>query len=156
MAAIDSESLKSLQEFCSRPVMQAGTKPLKKGTEIAVFVDGNGPLNLKRTEDGTVLLEETPKKPDLTLEMPAGGIADLTADRTEDIGEIGVTILKLMSHQDPAKHIKVKVHIGLLEFVFHGYLGILPLGGPTVMKFLASKGFTSISKIREAISNLRG
>lgn len=156
MACIAPDSLRALQEFCARPVMQTGTKPLKKGTELAVFVDGNGPITLKRSDEGTVLLEQAPKKPDLTLEIPAGGVEDLVADRTEDIGEIGITILKLMSHTDPAKHIKVKVHIGLIEFVFHGYLGILPLGGPTVMKFLASKGFTSISKIREAISNLRG
>ena len=47
------------------------------------------------------------------------------------------------------------VFVGPFDFLTHGYLGILPLGGATVMKFLASKGFTGISKIRDAISKLR-
>lgn len=148
-------SLEKLKSLCARPVFQAGTAPLKKGVEMAVHIDGGQAVTLARTDEGAVVLERIPASPDLTLLLPSSAIETLSQTATEDVGELGVEILKLMSHAERDKKIHVKVHIGLLEFVFHGYLGILPLGGPTVMKFLASKGFTSIGKIREAIANLR-
>jgi len=152
---LPENQLTALQEFCDRSVFQAGTKPLKNGTEIAIYVDGKGPLNLIKREGRAVLLVEAPKKADLSLYMAPGALAALSALSTEDVGEVGVEILKLMAESDPDRKVEVKVHIGIIDFVFHGYLGILPLGGATVMKFLASKGFNSISKIREAIANLR-
>ena len=62
----------------------------------------------------------------------------------------------LMLSQEESLRLKAKVHIGSFQLLRNGYLGILPLGGVTVMKFLASKGFSSIGKIKDAISNLKG
>src|SRR5205823_2220193 len=96
-----------------------------------------------------------PAKPDMTFHVGPKAVATLVATETEEIGEIGVAILKLMAHEDPEHKIKAKVHIGLFTLLGHGYLSVLPLGGATVTKFLASKGFSSIGKIKEGISRLR-
>jgi hypothetical protein len=74
---------------------------------------------------------------------------------TEDVGEVGVALLQLLIHEDPARRMQAKVHIGPLDLFWKGYWGILPLGGPTVMKFLASKGMTNLSKIKEGIARFR-
>jgi hypothetical protein len=147
---------KLLKNFFSLEVCQRATRPLKNGIEIAIHVDENSSLTLTKQKGQTEIIEETPQKPDMTFWIGKDGVKELTSLETEDIGEIGVAIIKLMLSGDSKTRLKSKVHIGTLQLLTHGYLGVLPLGGPTVMKFLASKGFSSIGKIKEAISQLRG
>ena len=71
------------------------------------------------------------------------------------LGKIGVAIIKFIANPDPLLRIRIKVHIGLLEIIANGYLGVIPLGGEALMKLLASKGLTSLGKIKEAIQRLR-
>lgn len=155
MGKMAEPTLQRLKDFCDKNVFQAATKPLKDGVAIAAYVDHAGPVTLLRKNGRTLVVDEAPEKPDITVEIPDKALEQLQTQTTEDVGEIGVELLKLMAHNDPVYRIRVKVHIGLLDFMFHGYFGILPLGGPNVMKFLAEKGFGSIGKIKEAINSLR-
>ena len=60
-----------------------------------------------------------------------------------------------MAHGDPTFRIKASVHIGAFDLLRNGYLGVLPLGGVTVMRFLSSKGLNGIGKIKDAIGRMR-
>ena len=145
-----------LIDFFSSEICQKATRPLKNGIEIGVYIDGSEPLTLTKQKGTITLVHQPPQKADMSFWIGKQGVKTLVSTQTEDIGEIGVAIIKLMLSSDPETRLRSQVHIGTLQLITHGYLGVLPLGGPTVMKFLASKGFSNISKIKEAISQLRG
>ena len=148
-------ALDKLTRLFDRPVCQKGTGPLRKGVEIAITVDEEGPFTLKKERSGAVILPSAPSKPDIVVTVPQKGLDRLLALSTEDVGDIGVEILKLVTSQDKDTRMTLKVKVGMLTMVRNGYLGVLPLGGTTVMKFLASKGFTGLGKIKQGIESLR-
>ena len=145
-----------LQEFFSRDVSTRATKPLKDNIEIALHLDSLTPVCLTKTDGKLLLKESVAKSPDMSFWVSSAAINQLCDFQTEDIGEIGIQIIKLMLTENTDIRLKVKVHIGSIALFTHGYLGVLPLGGATVMKFLASKGFSNIGKIKDAISKVRG
>lgn len=101
------------------------------------------------------VLPSPSENPDMTFRVPLSALKRLAEDPTDDIGEIGIAIIKAMVEADSSSRITAKVHIGPFDLLLRGYLSVLPLGGPGVMKYLASKGFTGISKIKEGIAKMR-
>ncbi len=146
--------LTRLDEYFSKPASIKATGPLRKGLEIAIQVEDEKGM-LKKGAERVQVSSGNAEKPDMTILVPAAALDKLIAGYSDDIGEIGISILKLMAGATPAEKITVKLHIGIWDFIRGGYLGILPLGGPSVMKFLASKGLTGIGKIKDALSRLR-
>lgn len=154
-ANIPDTSFEKLKTLFQRDVAQRATKPLRSGVEIAVFIDGNGPATLVKS-DGALLVEDrAPSSPDMSFWTTTKGLQELLKNDTNEIGDIGVEILKLMANSDPELKMKAKVHIGTFTLLRNGYMLVLPLGGATVMKFLASKGLSSVGKIKDAISSLK-
>lgn len=153
---LEDTHLDKFRVLFSSVVFQKGTAPLRKGVEIGIYLDDKGPITLKKEEDSLAVLSAAPKNPDLSIWVTLPALEYLANHSTEDVGEMGVEILKLMAHKDPTLKMRVKLHIGIFNILRNGYLNILPLGGGTVMKFLASKGLTNISKIKDALSSLRG
>ncbi len=145
----------SIQRFFERGVAQRATRPLRDGITIAIHLDGKGPVTLTKQNGSAVVLKEVPQKPDMSFWIPGPGIQTLTAVTSEEVGEVGIEILKLMAHSDPAYRVVAKVHIGPFDLLRHGYFSVLPLGGPTFMKFLGNMGFNGIGKIKDAISKMR-
>ncbi len=145
-----------LKEIFERDVCQRATKPLKKGAQIAITLSDKSQVSLRKTDSGIKAEASPAEKPDMSFEIPTGALQHLQKVDSEDIGDIGVEILKLMASAEPKKKVRAKVHIGAFSLFTQGYLGILPLGGPAVMKFLGTKGLTNIGKIKEALSKLKG
>ena len=137
-----------------RNACRKGTEPLRKGVEIAITVDGTA-ATLRRTAQGTEIVEGAPSKPDMTFTLSQAALEQIAATSTEDVGEIGIAILHQMTHADAAMRLHAKVHIGPLDLLLKGYLGVLPLGGASLAKYLGSKGLTGVSKIKESIARLR-
>jgi hypothetical protein len=152
---VSEQTLHDLKTFFERDVCQRATKPLRDGVEIAVYLDEAGPVSLRKSNGRADILGETPRKPDMSFWVTQKAVKTLSSNHTEDIGEVGVTILQLMASPEDDKKLRAKVHIGLFDLLRNGYLSVLPLGGATVMKFLGSKGFTSMGKIKDAISRMR-
>lgn len=150
-----SKNREQLAELFSRDVCTRATKPLRNGVQIAVTIGKEGPFNLHKDGDKMAVSAEAPASPDMTFHLPERALNELASVHTEDIGEVGVAILKLMAHGDPKMRMSAKVHIGAFTLLRNGYLGVLPLGGPGVMKFLASKGLTNIGKIKDALGRLK-
>jgi|GEM_PF-971181 len=153
---IDHSQEISLRNFFEQPVAQRAMKPIKDGSEIALCLMSQGEtITLTKQSGVPVIRIKTPSNPDMTFSIPQNALSQLTAIRTEDIGTIGIAIAKAMIAEDPEHRLGVQVHIGPFDLLMKGYLGVIPLGGKSFMKFLASKGFASLGQIREAISTLR-
>lgn len=153
---LEDVNIDLFKQFFEQEVARRATAPLRNGVELALYLDGKGPVTLKKEKEGMVILQRPPEDPDMSFWAGTKGLQQLIDHQTNDVGEIGVEIMKLMIHSDSDYRLKAKVHIHPFTLLRNGYLGVLPLGGPTVMKFLASKGLTNISKIKDAISSLKG
>ncbi len=152
---VPDDAYEKLKALFDRDVCQRATKPLRDGVKIAVYVGEDGPLTLSHQGGRIGIFRTAPTSPDMTFHVPPAAIDELCKLTTEDIGEVGIAIIQQMMNEDPNKKIRAKVHIGTFDLLRHGYLGILPLGGGTVMKHLASKGFSNIGKIKDAVSKMR-
>ena len=155
MSEIAEKYLIQLQQFFARDVAKKGMHPLRDGIEIGIWVDEKGPATLTKKGGVPTILNQAPKKPDMIFWFTAGAMQTLLDTKTDEVGDIGVAILQLLAHSDDSQRVKAKVNIGLFDLLRNGYLGVIPLGGPSVMKFLASKGFTGMGKIKDAISRFR-
>jgi hypothetical protein len=155
MSQVPETSLALLRDFFNRPLAQQAVQPLREGIEISVYIDELGPVCLTKKDGRTAITEQAPAKPDMSFWVTTPGIQKLSASQATDIGEIGIEICKLMISSDPKERLKASVHIGLFDLLRNGYLGVIPLGGASLMKFLGTQGFGSIGKIKDAISKLR-
>lgn len=152
--SVNPTHLELLQTFFSSAIAIEGMSPIKNGVSIAIYVDEKGPVSLSREKDKPRILLEQNSKPDLTFWITEAGLKHLNSKPWTSVGEIGIEILKLMAGPDPMK-LKAKVHIGPFDLFRNGYLGVIALGGPTFLSFLASKGLTGIGKIKNAINQFR-
>lgn len=137
--------------FENRPVAREAAQPLKKDVEIGIIIDGQIECAFFKELDIPRFERRPAKKPDAIFSITAQGVDQLVATQSEDIGELGITILKAYAH----KQVHIKVTGPLLNFVTRGYLGVISKGGITFSKYLASKGLTSLGKIKTVISELR-
>ena len=127
---IPESSINALKTFFDRDACQRATKPLRDGIEIAIYVEEGGPLTLTKLNGRAAIVPASPAKADMSFWVTEKGMKQLVGNVTDDVGEIGVAILQLMAHSDPAYRMKAKVHIGLFDLLRNGYLSVLPLGGP--------------------------
>lgn len=151
---VNPSHLEALQAFFQKPIAQQGTSPLSNGTTIAVYLDNEGPVTLTRFAGKAVIEDKVPAKPDMTFWVPGKALEHLNSQDWKSVGEVGIEIVKLMVGDEAAK-VKAKVHIGPFDLFRHGYLGVVTLGGPSFLQFLASKGLTGIGKIKDAVNQFR-
>lgn len=150
-----TSALEKLTAYFERPVAQAATAPLKEGTELAVILNGETHATLKKAAGKLTVSVGEAKRPDMTIRLSSRAVEELVRTQSDDIADTGIAIVRLMISSVPEQRIGVKVHIGGLQFLTHGYLGILPLGGKRLMQFLAEKGVSSIGKIKDIIAGMR-
>lgn len=144
-----------LNHFFSSPQAQKTSATIRKGTEIAIQVEGLPSFCLKKDEQGLELLAQAPSHPDLTFYLGADTPALLSELRSEEITDLALSIFKLMVSDDPRKKIKVSVHVDFFRLINNGYFKVLAQGGPEVMRFLAEKGLGNFSKIKSIISQTK-
>lgn len=149
-----SKEFEALKKFFGREVCQKATKPLSTGAEMAVEI-GDAHCTLRREKEALIVVNSPCAKPDLSFNLSLEALRALDAEPTEDVGEMGVVLLKQMVNATPEMRMGAKVHIGVFDLLRKGYLSVLPLGGPAVMKFMASKGLTSMGKIKEAVQKMK-
>jgi hypothetical protein len=94
--------------------------------------------------------------PDFIITMPPGAVKHLVAMTGEDPGDFGVEFFTLVLAKDDGLRVKIKLHSGLITLTRRGYLGVLALGGPKVLGWLARKGLAGPRAVAAAISRLRG
>ncbi len=147
--------LERLQAFFDRPLCREAVGPLRTGVEVKIVLPDATILTLKKISIGVEICAAPPQAPDVSVFLGEASIEALASMQADDVGDIGVGLLKLMANSDPLLKIRTKLHVGIFGFLRNGYLGILPLGGKKVTQFLASKGLSGMGKIKAAIENLR-
>lgn len=141
--------------------VRSAAKPLKEGVQIGVrFAGFPDEYYVTKASGRLTLVNGACAKPDWTAEITPAAVANIRALPQPDIGDLGVEIFKRMARGivEPASddHIKVHLTAGFFTIMRHGYLGILPLGGPKLAKWLAQNGLKNVSGIRRVFKKLRG
>lgn len=139
--------------FESAPVARQATRPLDKGAEVALALDGGEPARFTMESGTPRVLPEKARAPDFTLTLPDGAVERITALQSDDIGEFGVEFFKLVLSKDPATKVRVHVDAPTTRLLGHGYLGVLALGGLKVTWWLLKNG---VKNPKAAIDRLRG
>ena len=155
MSQQDFDFLKEFLE--ARDVSHRAAAPLKDGTVIGMVIVGDPePSYVLRESKRTVLKRGTPPKdPDLRFTISPAAIKRLHDFPSEDIGEFGVEFFRIMVSKEPDMELGVKLNVGVFGLTRLGFFGILALGGPAVMGFLARQGLRSLKDIRNAIAKVK-
>lgn len=139
---------------------------LKDGREIALLIEPvvepvespqkmAKPFIFVKKEGRNEFLDGLAKKPDVSFFIPEASAHELITQKFDDVGQVGLHIFDKMLSNDPKRKIRVKLHVGFMDLMTGGYFGVLAAGGSDVAKFLAAKGFASLGKLKDLISNLR-
>ncbi len=154
--------LETIRRFLEQdPASIQAARPLKPGAQVGFrFVGVAGQYHVVKEAGGLRVREGAAARPDWTAEITPAAVTSIAALENHDIGDLGVEIFKRMARGfvEPGSddHIKVHLQAGFLTIMRHGYLGILPLGGPKVARYLAQHGLKNASAIRKVFRKLRG
>lgn len=154
---MEDKYLKQLKEFFeAREVCSKAAKPLRDSAsaEIAIPVE-NKTYTFQRKDKKNVVSAGKPSDPDLYFALTPKALEELINYDSDEIGDWGVKVFSLIFTKDIEKKIVIKIKTGLLKLTFKGYLGIIPLGGAGLMKYLAKNGFSSLGKIKDALTKAK-
>ncbi len=144
-----------LTALVERDVVQKGVGPLAAGAVLAITVREVATYSLQKGASTMKAVETVAPNPDMTFTLSEKGLRHLIEVDSQDVGDIGLELLKMVTHSDPEMKLDMKVAVGPWEMLRKGYFSVLPQGGLKVTQHLASHGFSSLGKIREGISKLR-
>lgn len=128
-----------LRQFFERPVCQSVASHLKNGIEVAIQV-GTGSYALVKSSTGIQLLPRAANSPDITFCLGDNLPRQLHELATNDISELGITLLSWMFNQQPHMQLKASVHIGPTALLTRGYFTVLMKGGSPFMQYFSQKG----------------
>lgn len=94
-------------------------------------------------------------EPQVVFRLTAQAAEAILADSSTEIGAVGIGILKLIVSADPSRKISVSLKAGFLTLWNKGYFGVITAGGAPFASFLASKGLSGISAIKDALKRIR-
>ena len=143
------------EEFFLREICHRAGKPLSEGASIAVYPGEAPAITIRKSGSKLMAERASPDNPDVSFWTPQGALEKLLALQTEDIGQMGILVIQLMASDKTEEHIRTRSHTGILDLMWKGYFGVLALGGPGLMKVLATRGFGNISRIKDAIHRMR-
>ena len=95
-------------------------------------------------------------KADFRLSFGNKALLAILESDSRDVGDFGVAFFKSLVQNDESLRINAKIFSGFFNLTRKGYLSLIPMGGPKVLKYLASKGVIGPLGIKKAINFLRG
>ena len=142
-------------------VSRAASHPLKHGAQIGIkFIGFPDEFHVVKDGKRLAVKEGAAPKPDWKAEISPAVVTAFKAMPTMDIGDLGVEVLKRMAKgvKDPHSEDAIRVHLtaGFFTILRHGYLGILPLGGPKVARYLSEHNLVNPMNIRRVFKKVRG
>jgi len=137
--------------FETRTAVAGALKFLDPGVEIAVVIGDSVDCALM-IRDGKPLLERRAAvNPDVVFSVRPETVELLNEKTKDDIGDIGVNILKEMV----AGHISVRLEANVLDLLRRGYLRVVQAGGPAMSEFLSQHGVGGVSSIVNTFKKMR-
>jgi hypothetical protein len=152
--------LQRFQEYFARPVAETAAKSLADGAEIQIHIrESSGEIQetFTFTREGkkNKVITGPAASPQLSFFMTPSAAEQVLSDPSEDIGAIGVGILKLIVSTDANKKVSVKFHAGFLTLFNKGYFGVLTAGGSQFAAFLAARGLNGMGAIKAALGKMK-
>lgn len=135
----------------TRAAVAQALRLLETGVEIGVVIGDSIDCTLFIRDGKPQLERRAARSPDVVFSMRPETVEVLSERTTDDIGEIGVTIMKEML----AGQLSVRVEANVLDLLRRGYLRVAAAGGPAVHAFLARHGVTNVSGIMNTIKKMR-
>ena len=141
-------------QYFKRSIAQEASDPLTSGAQME-FQVGDETFTFKKEGQETVVTPGTSPSPQLKFQLTSSAADKILDNPSEDIGEIGVTIAKLIVSKDPNEQIRMNLNSGFLTLWNKGYLGVLKKGGSSFTAFLASKGMGGMGALKAAIKKMK-
>ena len=136
--------------FETRAAVEKALHLLDPDVEISIVIGESVDCALMVRDGKPVLERRAAKNPDVVFSIRPETVELLNERTKDDIGDIGVNILKEMV----AGHLSVRVEANVLDLLRRGYLRVLSAGGPAVTAFLGRHGF-DVSNIMSTIKKMR-
>lgn len=146
--------------FNREPALKAA-KSLVNGTEIEFKIrDGGTGVALENftffREGGLSQVKRGPASaPQVTFTMCPAAADVILSDQSNEIGKIGIHILRQILSSDESRKIHVKLNSGFLTLFAKGYFGVVAAGGKEFASFLASHGLDGLGAIKNFMKKLR-
>lgn len=140
--------------YFDREVAARAAKSLSDGAEIEFRV-GDETFTFTRENRANKIVPGSARAPQVTFTLPPAAAEEVLNDPTDEVGEIGVRILKLITSSDSSRKVHLKLNSGFLSLMTKGYLGVLASGGSGVASYLASRGLGGAGAIKMAIKRMK-
>jgi hypothetical protein len=128
------------------------------GAVVQLTLDGRETIQFQKTRDGIRVLKGAPEQAELVFYTTTLHLKRLLADAllpSTTLPKLGIRILESIYSSREDEKIRVAVRSGVLNLWARGYFSLLRLGGMEISKYLAGKGFYNVSKIKQALTNMR-
>jgi len=150
------------QQYFSREVAQKAAKSLSNGVEMefqiqsaATDLNADETFTFTKTQGRNQIVAGPAKSPQVRFTLTLAAADHILADPSEEIGQIGVNIAKMILSGDAGKKVSFKIHAGFLSLMTQGYFGVVTAGGAAFASFLASHGLNGLGAIKAAFKKLK-
>lgn len=142
------------QTYFAREVAQKAAHSLADGIEVEIKA-GEEVLTFTKVAGQNTVLPSPAKSPQVIFTLTSQATEEVLSDSAQDIGSIGVGILKLLISSDANRRATVQLKTGFLTLFGKGYFGVLKEGGTQFASFLASRGLSSMGALKDAIKKMK-
>ena len=147
---------KRFSTFFERPVAERAAAPLSVGAEIELKIGEEETFTFTRVGGKNGIRSGAARSPQVTFRLTAPAAERVLSIQSDDIGEIGVEIARMILSPEPGAKVGIQIHAGLFSLVTMGYLGVIAAGGASFASYLASKGINGASAIKAALGKKKG
>src|SRR5690606_10219001 len=116
------------QEYFQRPAARKAAAPLGAGAQVHFTVESETFYFEKESAEARVSPGAAPS-PQVLMEMGTAGAEKILSYPSEDVGQIGVHIARLILSSQPEEKVRLKLNTGFIGLFQKGYLGLLKTGG---------------------------
>src|SRR6185437_8787168 len=139
--------IERFSSYFNREAARLAAKSISNGSEMEFRV-GKEVFTFTKKAGSNTVLPGPATDPQLVFTMSEQAAVAILNDPSEEIGEIGVHIAKLVVSRDPEKRVSVQFKSGFLALFTRGYFGVLKAGGAQFASFLASQGLNGITALK--------
>ncbi len=149
------------REYFRRPVAEKAAATLASGVQIELQIapaDPSAPaetFTFTRQDGKNAIVEGAASDPELVFILTPTAADSILTDPSDEIGSIGVHLLKLVVATDANRRVNVRFKAGFLKLWSKGYFGVLKSGGSQFAAQLSSMGLSGMDAIKAALKNLK-
>ena len=148
--------------YFEREVAVKAAQPLANGVEIELHVAESGTetptdqvFTFTKAAGKIEIRPGAANEPQVVFTLTPHAAQEILDDPSDEIGHVGVHILKLIVSTDANKRVSFKLRTGFLGLFSKGYFGVVASGGAQFASFLASRGLSGIGAMKDALKKMR-